>query len=439
VVQYHAYSHIWGVIFLPTEHLVMGILIFILTYIAIVSEKIHRTVIAVFGAGLMILFHVLTQEEAFSKIDFNTLGLLIGMMVIVNIIRQTGLFQYLAIKSAKLAKGEPTKILLYFSILTAVASALLDNVTTILLVVPVTLVICDTLELNPIPFIIAEIMSSNIGGAATLIGDPPNIMIGGETGLNFDDFIVNLLPLMVVVFIITVVILRFLFRKSLVSNEESKKLMLSFDEKKAITDHKLLRKSLFILAITITGFVLSELIEVPSASIAMFGAASLLLISKIEPEEVLEKIEWTTIFFFAGLFILVGSLEVLGVIEFFAAKILDLTGGSITAMTMIILWASTFLSSFLDNIPYVATMVPLVTTISEGALQTYEPVWWALSIGACLGGTGTIIGASANVVARGITEKHGYKISFFGYMKIAFPLMLLSIVIASVYLLVFYL
>lgn len=422
-----------------TEHLILGILIFILTYITIVSEKIHRTVIAIFGAGLMILFHVLSQAEAFNKIDFNTLGLLIGMMIIVIVIRRTGLFQYLAIKSAKLAKGDPVKILIYFSILTAIASALLDNVTTILLIVPVTLVICDTLELNPIPFVISEIMSSNIGGAATLIGDPPNIMIGGETGLNFDDFIINLLPLMIIVFIVTIIILRIIYRKSLVTTEERKQEMLSFDENKAITDSKLLKKSLFILGLTITGFVLSELIEVPSASIAMFGASALLLISKIEPEEIFEKIEWTTIFFFAGLFILVGSLESIGVIEFIAEKMLNITGGSIPILTMIVLWMSAFLSSFLDNIPYVATMVPLIKTISEGALVSYEPVWWALSIGACLGGTGTIIGASANVVARGIVEKNGYKMSFIGYIKIAYPIMILAIIISTIYIIIFYL
>ncbi|OQX93421.1 MAG: hypothetical protein B6I17_02765 [Tenericutes bacterium 4572_104] len=424
---------------LGTEHLILGILIFILTYITIVSEKIHRTVIAIFGAGLMILFHVLSQAEAFNKIDFNTLGLLIGMMIIVIVIRRTGLFQYLAIKSAKLAKGDPVKILIYFSILTAIASALLDNVTTILLIVPVTLVICDTLELNPIPFVISEIMSSNIGGAATLIGDPPNIMIGGETGLNFDDFIINLLPLMIIVFIVTIIILRIIYRKSLVTTEERKQEMLSFDENKAITDSKLLKKSLFILGLTITGFVLSELIEVPSASIAMFGASALLLISKIEPEEIFEKIEWTTIFFFAGLFILVGSLESIGVIEFIAEKMLNITGGSIPILTMIVLWMSAFLSSFLDNIPYVATMVPLIKTISEGALVSYEPVWWALSIGACLGGTGTIIGASANVVARGIVEKNGYKMSFIGYIKIAYPIMILAIIISTIYIIIFYL
>ncbi|MBN2877990.1 MAG: ArsB/NhaD family transporter [Bacilli bacterium] len=421
------------------EHFILGILIFTIAYMAIVSEKIHRMVVAVFGAGLMILFHVLSQSEAVAKIDFNTLGLLIGMMTIVNIIRTTGLFQYLAIKAAKLAKGYPIRIMLYFSIITALASALLDNVTTILLIVPVTLVIADTLELNPVPFIIAEIISSNIGGAATLIGDPPNIMIGGATGLTFLDFVVNLLPLMTIVFIVVIFILRFVYRKSFVVDERNRQEILSFNEKKAISNKPLLIKSLIVLGLTIVGFVASEWIDVPSATIALTGAALLMLISKIEPEEIMEKVEWTTIFFFAGLFILVGALEVIGVIEFLGEKILTITEGSLSMMTMLVLWLSTFLSSFLDNIPYVATMIPLINHISEGAVTAYEPVWWALSIGACLGGTGTIIGASANVVARGLTEKHGYKITFLRYMKIAFPLMILTIVISSIYLLLFYL
>jgi len=424
---------------LQIDHVIIGILIFIIAYVAIVSEKIHRMIVAVFGAGLMIIFHVLSQEEALSKIDFNTLGLLIGMMIIVNIIRETGLFQYLAIKSAKIAKGSPTKILVYFSVITAVASGLLDNVTTVLLIVPVTLVISDTLKVNPVPFVVAEIMSANIGGAATLIGDPPNIMIGGATGLGFIDFIVNLLPLMVIILIVTILILRFVFRKTFIVNEESKKEILSFDEKKAITDKPLLIKSLIVLGFTIAGFALGELIQIQSASIALFAASVLLLIGRIEPEDMLEKVEWTTIFFFGGLFILVGALETIGVIESLAQKVLLITKGSISLTTVFVLWLSSLLSSFLDNIPYVATMIPLVNSLSGGSVATYEPVWWALSIGACLGGNGTIIGASANVVSRGILEKHGYKISFMKYMKIAFPLMILSIVIATIYLLVFYL
>ncbi len=421
------------------DHFILAILIFILTYLAIVSEKIHRMVVAVFGAGLMILFHVLSQEEAVAKIDFNTLGLLIGMMIIVNITKRTGLFQYLAIKAAKLAKGEPVKIMIYLGVLTAVASGLLDNVTTILLVVPVTLVLSDTLKINPIPFVLTEILSSNIGGAATLIGDPPNIMIGSATGLTFMDFITNLFPLMVVVLIVTIFILRFLFRKSLHVTEEAKAEILSFDERKAITDKKLLIKSLIVLFLTIVSFILYDYTGIDSATIAIFAASVLLLITNIEPEEIMANVEWTTIFFFGGLFILVGSLEAIGVFELLGNEVLKVTGGNLTLMTTMVLWMSTFLSSFLDNIPYVATMIPLVNHISAGDVAAFEPVWWALSIGACLGGNGTIIGASANVVARGVLDKHGYKFTFLGYMKVAFPMMILSIVISTVYLLIFYL
>ena len=420
------------------EHLIIGILIFVISYIMIVSEKLHRTIVALLGAALMILFHVISQDTALEHIDFNTLGLLIGMMIIVNIIKRTGLFQYLAITTAKLAKGNPTKIIVYFSIITAVASGLLDNVTTILLIVPVTLVISDTLKINPIPFIIAEILTANIGGAATLIGDPPNIMIGSYTGYGFLDFVVNLLPLMVVVFTVTILLLKVIYRKSLVVGEKERKSILKLDAKKAITNKPLLIKSLVVLFITITGFTMAEHIGLESASIAIFGASALLLICKIEPEEILVDVEWTTIFFFGGLFVLVGSLESIGVISILAEKLLTITKGDIGVTTIVVLWMSSILSSFLDNIPYVATMIPLVNEMESLSSFDFEPVWWALSIGACLGGNGTIIGASANVVARGITERNNYKITFLGYMKIAYPLMILSMVISTIYLMIFY-
>ncbi|PAT01380.1 hypothetical protein CI105_07180 [Candidatus Izimaplasma bacterium ZiA1] len=405
----------------------------------IVSEKLNRTVVALFGAVLMILFQVVSQEEALEHIDFNTLGLLIGMMIIVNIIKRTGLFQYLAIKTAKLAKGDPVKIILYFSIIAAVASGLLDNVTTILLIVPVTLVISDTLKINPVPFIISEIMAANIGGAATLIGDPPNIMIGSFTGLSFVDFVINLAPIMLVIFIVTIFFIKIIYRKSLKVSEESRQLILKMDERKAITDKKLLIKSLIVLFITIGGFTLAEQIGMESASVAIFGASLLLLISRIEPEEILVDVEWVTIFFFGGLFVLVGSLESIGVISILAEKLLNVTQGDLGITTILVLWMSAILSSFLDNIPYVATMIPLVNEMESLSTSNFEPVWWALSIGACLGGNGTIIGASANVVARGIVERNGHKITFLGYMKIAFPLMIMSIMISTIYLLVFYL
>ena len=424
---------------MPEQHLIIGILIFSLSYIMIVSEKLNRTVVALFGAVLMILFQVVSQEEALEHVDFNTLGLLIGMMIIVNIIKRTGLFQYLAIKTAKLAKGDPVKIILYFSIIAAVASGLLDNVTTILLIVPVTLVISDTLKINPVPFIISEVMAANIGGAATLIGDPPNIMIGSFTGLSFVDFVINLAPLMLVIFIVTIFFIKIIYRKSLKVSEESRQLILKMDEKKAITDKKLLIKSLIVLFITIGGFTLAEQIGMESASVAIFGASLLLLISRIEPEEILVDVEWVTIFFFGGLFILVGSLESIGVISILAEKLLNITQGDLEITTILVLWMSAVLSSFLDTIPYVATMIPLVNEMESLSTSNFEPVWWALSIGACLGGNGTIIGASANVVARGIVERNGHKISFLGYMKIAFPLMIMSVMISTIYLLVFYL
>lgn len=421
------------------DHYIIALLIFIISYIAIVSEKINRTIVALLGAVLMVVFHVLSQEEALAKIDFNTIGLLIGMMIMVNIIKRTGLFQYLAIKTAKIAKGNPVKIILYFSIITAVASGLLDNVTTILLIVPVTLVISDTLKINPLPFIIAEIMSANIGGAATLIGDPPNIMIGGATDLGFLDFVINLFPLMLVIFVLNIIILKFIYRKSLVVDETEKQLVLSFDEKKAITDKSLLIKSLLVLFITIIGFTLSEYIGVASASIAIFGASLLLLISKVDPEEVIVEVEWVTIFFFGGLFVLVGSLESVGFISLLAEKLLDITNGDLGITTILVLWLSAITSSFLDNIPYVATMIPIIKELASFSTENFEPVWWALSMGACLGGNGTIIGASANVVARGIAEKDGHPISFVKYMKVAYLLMIMSIVISTIYLSLFYL
>lgn len=420
------------------SHVLIGVTIFILTYIGIVSEKINRVIIALLGATIMILFQVVSQEEALHHIDFNTLGLLIGMMIIVNIIKRSGLFQYLGIYTAKIAKGDPKKIIVYFSIITAVASGLLDNVTTILLIVPVTIVIADSLKIKATPLIIAEILSANIGGAATLIGDPPNIMIGSYTGYSFVEFIVNLGPLMVINMIVTLLILKFFYRKSLTVEQEYVDSIMKMDEKLAITDKNTLIKSMIVLFLTIFGFIIAEAIHMESATIAIFGATLLLLITKIEPEEILMEVEWTTIFFFGGLFILVGSLESLGVISVLAEKLLEVTNNDIQITSILVLWMSALLSSFLDNIPYVATMIPLVDEMSTFSQVSFEPVWWSLAIGACLGGNGTIIGASANVVARGICERHKENISFLGFMKIAFPLMILSIIISTIYLLLFY-
>lgn len=420
------------------SHLVIAISIFLLTYMLIISEKFHRASIALLGAFAMLIFHIQAQEAAIEHIDFNTIGLLIGMMVIVTIMKKSGIFEYMAIKAAKLAKGDPWKIVVFFCIITALASALLDNVTTIMLIVPVTLVITDALGLNPIPFLFPEVLIANIGGTATLIGDPPNIMIGSAANLGFMDFIINLAPVVVVIFIVTMFLLKIIYKNAYACEEGKKKFVLTMDEHLAIRDKVLLKKSLFVLAGVVVGFLLHQYLHYESATIAMFGAAVLLVISKVDPEDVFLEIEWPTIFFFAALFILVGVMEEVGVIEFLAMKLIDLTAGNPLVTVMLILWGSAIASAFLDNIPFVATMIPLIKSIVLITGMNAMPLWWALSLGACLGGNGTIVGASANVIVSGMLEKHGHKIGFVQFMKVAFPLMLVSIVISSIYLYVFY-
>lgn len=420
-------------------HLLVALVVFIGTYVIIISEKINRTAIAMFGAVAMLVLGIINQEDAIHHVDFNTIGLLVGMMIIVNILKRTGVFEYLAIKAAKKAKGDPWKIILFFSIITAVSSALLDNVTTILLIVPVTLVITDKLELNPIPFLIPEILIANIGGTATLIGDPPNIMIGSATGLGFMDFVTNLAPVVIVIFAVTLFLLKIVNGKNYHAEKEKRDRILSMNEGVAIRDKKLLIKSGIVLALTMLGFVLHQKLGFESATVALFGAASLLLISGIDPEEILIEVEWPTIFFFMGLFILVGALVEVGLIEQLAAKLLEITDGNLMLTAMVILWVSAIASAFLDNIPFVATMIPLIKSMEQMSTMDVGPLWWALALGACLGGNGTLVGASANVIVSGILEKHGNKLSFGRYFKVGFPMMLVSVAIASVYLLVFYL
>ncbi|MGB3366569.1 MAG: ArsB/NhaD family transporter [Acidaminobacteraceae bacterium] len=422
-----------------SENVIMALLIFVCIYGIIISEKINRTSISLFGAVLMLVVGVLNQEQAINHVDFNTIGLLVGMMIIVNILRRTGIFEYLAIKAAKRAGGDPWKIIVLFSIITAVSSALLDNVTTILLIVPVTLVITDTLELNPIPFMVTEILIANIGGAATLIGDPPNIMIGSASGLGFTDFLVNMGPIVVVVLIVTLLLLKVIYGKDFVIDEEKKKRIFKMNESVAINDFKLLKKSGFVLILTMIGFMSHQALGLESATIALFGAAILLIISKIDPEEILVEVEWPTIFFFMALFILVGALVEVGIIDSLAVRLIDFTNGNLFVTAMFILWISAIASAFLDNIPFVATMIPLIKSIELMGDMPVGPLWWALALGACFGGNGTLVGASANVIVSGILEKRGHKLSFGEYIKVGFPLMLVSVTISSVYLAVFYL
>ncbi|TEB14148.1 Inner membrane protein YbiR [Pelotomaculum sp. FP] len=418
---------------------VIAIAIFLITYAIIVSEKIHRTVIALLGAVMVILLGILHLETAVEAIDFNTIGLLVGMMIIVGVTRKTGVFEYLAIKAAKASGGAPLKILAALALVTAVLSAFLDNVTTVLLIVPVTFAITSQLKISPWPFLFTEILASNIGGTATLIGDPPNIMIGSATGLGFMDFAFNLTPVIIVVYVTTIFLLQFLYRDKLYAPEQLKANIMLMNERDEIKDAVLLKKCLVVLALTILGFVLHQYVHLESSVIALAGASLLLLISGEDVEHALQAVEWPVLFFFIGLFVIIGALEEVGVIEMVAKWALETTGGNMLPTGMLILWLSAIASAFVDNIPFVATMIPLIQDMGRlGGIADLNFLWWALSLGACLGGNGTLIGASANVVVVGMAEKRGVRVTFVEFMKVAFPLMLLSILICTGYLLLFY-
>ncbi|MHB1043934.1 MAG: ArsB/NhaD family transporter [Eubacteriales bacterium] len=424
----------------PTYQVSIAIAIFLGTYSLLIADKIHRTTVSLCGAVLVLLAGVVTQERAVRAVDFNTIGLLIGMMVIVGVTRRTGVFQYLAILAAKWAKGEPVRIMIALATVTAVLSAFLDNVTTVLLIVPVTFVIADKLRLNPVPFLIAEVVASNIGGTATLIGDPPNIMIGSATGLGFMDFVFALTPVIIVVHIANMIWLKVLYKRQLATSPELRQGIMEMDERVEIKDPILLKKCQWIIGLTILGFVLHQYLHLESATIALAGASFLLLITRDSPEHALGAVEWPVIFFFVGLFIIVGALDEVGIIEYIAAKSLQLTGGAMVSTGILILWLSAIASAFVDNIPFVATMIPLIQDMGRlGSIPDLNPLWWSLSLGACLGGNGTLIGASANVVVAGQAEKRGVIISFMSFTKIAFPMMLMSIAICTVYLLLRYL
>lgn len=416
---------------------ILAIIIFLIVLFCIITEKIDRTVAALCGAILMVLLKILPAPNAIGYIDFNTIGVLIGMMLVVSIVKNSGLFEYIAIYTAKKAKGDAWKILISFAIITAVLSATLDNVTTVLLIGPMTLVITQILELNPIPFLITEILSSNIGGTATLIGDPPNIMIGSAAGFSFNDFLVHTTPAALIILIVTISLLYFLYRKNLVVDEKYKKEILALDEKKTIKDKPLLIKSLIVMFLILVGFMSHQSLGLESSTVALSGAAVLLLIGKQDVEEIICGIEWPTIAFFTSLFVLVGGLEEVGIIHSLAIWFINLTSGKPILTMILLLWVSAIVSSFLDNIPFVATLIPLILTMGAQGIDI-QPLWWAVSLGACLGGNGTLIGASANVVLANIGERNGYKISFGKYFKVGCPLMVLSIIISTIYLLFIY-
>jgi Na+/H+ antiporter NhaD/arsenite permease-like protein len=417
----------------------MSIVIFVGVYALIIWDKFDRAVIALSGAMLMVLLRVLNQEEAFASIDYNTIGLLVAMMIIVMIMRRTGVFEYMGIKMVKASKADPFRLLILVCITTGVLSAFLDNVTTILLILPIVLSVTEELKLNPIPFIISAIFASNVGGTATLIGDPPNIMIGSKAGLDFMDFLINDAVIAFPMLFVTSFIFAFIYRKQLVTDPALKEKVMALDENATIKDHLLLKKCLVVFTFVIIGFLLHGALHFESSTIALTGAVILLFVSGIDSELVLIEVEWKTIFFFSGLFILVGGIEATGVIEMMAKGVIELTGGDLFLTAMAILWVSAIASAFIDNIPFVATMIPLIIQMGDMTGINVLPLWWALSLGACLGGNGTAIGASANVVAIGMAERNGYRISFGHYFKIAFPVMLITIVLSMGYIVVVYL
>jgi Na+/H+ antiporter NhaD/arsenite permease-like protein len=429
------------------EQIIAG-LIFIFAYVLIISEKVHRTAAAAFGAMLMVVFGTIfgffTQEDILFVIDWNTIGLLTGMMIIVGIFKVTGFFEYIAIKTAKFAKGELWKIMLTFTLLTAVISAFLDNVTTVLLISPITVQICTTLRANPVPFLIAEILASNIGGTATLIGDPPNIMIGSGAGLAFDDFILFLSPISAFILVVIIVYLKIIYREELKREAQNIEEIMNMDENAVIQDRVLLKKSLLALGLTLVLFSIHHLIGLFPSVVALIGATLLLFISFESPENILREVEWPVLAFFVGLFILVGGIEKAGIIDIAAHKTVEITGGSLFVALVVILWVSAFASSILDNIPFTATMIPLIHEMANDPiiapqLAEYHinPLWWALALGACLGGNGTLIGASANVVVAGISERMGHPISFKEFTKVGLPSMIISIIIATIILFIF--
>ncbi|CCQ93283.1 conserved membrane hypothetical protein [[Clostridium] ultunense Esp] len=428
-----------------TGQIYMAVAIFLITYAIIITEKVHRAVIALLGAVLVVALGIVPLENAFTiHIDWNTITLLIGMMILVGITNRTGVFQFLAVRSAQMVKGNPAKILLILSLLTGIFSAFLDNVTTVLLIVPVTFSITRILKVDPFPFLIAEVLASNIGGTATLIGDPPNIMIGqANKHLTFNAFLFHLTPPVLLILLVTIGLIYLFYRKKLKVTPERQAEVMKLDASGYITNRPLMLKSLAVLFLTIAGFFLHSVIHVETSVIALAGGTLLMLIGvkEHEIEDVFHSIEWGTIFFFAGLFTLVGALVETGVIQDLARGALELTGGtveSIPLLSMLILWGSGFASATVDNIPFVATMIPLIKDIGMGmGLPPDSPIldvlWWSLALGADLGGNGTLIGASANVIVAGLAAKEGHRFGYMDFLKLGAPLTFIALILSTIY------
>ncbi|MEO5874141.1 MAG: ArsB/NhaD family transporter, partial [Streptosporangiaceae bacterium] len=412
--------------------------IFLVAYVLLATEKIHRTKVALGGAALMLLLRITDGHVAFfsehSGIDWNVIFLLFGMMIIVSVLRQTGLFEYVAIWAAKRARGKPYRLMVMLCVITAVASALLDNVTTVLLIAPVTFLVCERLALKTAPYLIAEVMASNIGGTATLVGDPPNIIIASRAGLSFNDFLVNLAPLVIVLMIVFCLLCRWLFRDAFTYDPDLAADVMALEEKEAITDHRLLAQSLAVLGLVLAAFVLHPVLHYEPSVVALLGAGILIATTPVTTEEALHEVEWPTLVFFAGLFVMVGGLVETGVIGTISRAAADLTDGRLGFATMLLLGASAVLSAIVDNIPYVATMSPIVSDLTRNAGPDGHVLWWALALGADLGGNATAIGASANVVVLGIAARNGQPISFWEFTKYGLVVTLVTVSLSVPYL-----
>ena len=421
---------------------IFAVALFALILLLIALELVNRTVAALLGAAVLVSFGVVGQEEAATEfVDWNTIGLLAGMMVIVVILEKTGVFEYLAIKSAQWGKARPGRILILLALVTAFLSAFLDNVTTVILMVPVTFLIADALNLSPMPFLLTQVMASNIGGAATLIGDPPNILIGSAADLSFTEFVVNLTPVVILSLPAVLGVLYLMFRKQLRYNKEAEEVIARMDPAGSIRDRVLLRKSLIVLSLVVLAFFLHGALHMEVATIALFGAAVLMLYARSDVEEVLRNVEWPTLLFFVGLFVLVGGLEVTGFIGGLAELLTNVAPGASATTAVIVIWGSGIASGIVDNIPFTATMIPVIQDLARAenlSEAETQPLWWALALGADFGGNLTLIGASANVVVAGMSERAGEKISFVKFMIYGIPVTLVSLVIATGYIVVRY-
>jgi Na+/H+ antiporter NhaD/arsenite permease-like protein len=421
---------------------IFAVALFAVVLLLIAFELMNRTVAALLGAAIIVSFGIVDQEAAATEfIDWNTIGLLAGMMVIVAILEKTGIFEYLAIKSAQWGKARPGRILILLALVTAFLSAFLDNVTTVILMVPVTFVIAEALDSDPIPFLLTQVMASNIGGAATLIGDPPNILIGSAAGLSFAQFVVNLTPVVLLTLPAVLGVLYLLFRNQLHGSKDAEEAIMAMDASGSIRNKVLLRKSLIVLGAVILAFFFHGLLHLEAATIAIFGAAALLLYTRSDVEEVLREVEWPTLLFFVGLFVLVGGLEVTGFIDKIAVVLTAVAPGASAITAVIVIWGSGIASGIVDNIPFTATMIPVIRDLAEAEnLNEFQTnsLWWALALGADFGGNLTLIGASANVVVAGMSERAGMKISFIRFMLYGIPVTLVSLAIASAYVVVRY-